>query len=1231
MRETAKEEGMAVDLQRSRFDIDLAAPVKAIRDARFLSAASLSGDEFRDALEGIVEQDRRIRNVKILDAAGKEILNVDRDDAGDSSGNPREESEGPDREFREDFIEELRSLSSEQILISEFSTIVDRGKIEPAVFLGTGLFYPSGARAGYVVVEVGIHEMIDGMVTLFEGKDHKFFLISSEGRWIYDSRAEDPWENLRDRKNGAWIIDEYPEVWQAMVSTGDGSISHDGLWIYRKHVPLETRAAETRQALRADGGLVESVRADPVYVLRQSGGGPSWSEVWLSMAPIIFFFLLTLGLLIPALLRKRQALKESYSATRKLSEAALRTRMAMDSAGVSELRIDLDSGKIDADKRLGAMLLFAPGEKLSTVVQWEERIHPQDRRKVLETLDPLWEEGEGTFSFRHRMKRGDGCWGWYRFRGSVRSELGDSTKVILGAYIDLTDVVLRDAELNRLEMATRQTLSGIAILDKDGVLEWSNPAFRDRPERAQMEIQGEAIWNLYSFSEGEEREKSAIRKAIFRGSEFSLTSSINRGETYWTRVVGNPVLDEVGIPSHYVVIESDISREKRAEADLRKSESLLTESQRLAGIGSWEVDLEEDSIFWSDEIYRIFGISDNQTPSTELMLSLCAPESREQLAQNLKRATEQGEQFQMEFRFVDPSGEEKWIFCKGMALIEGKVTSKIYGVAQDISSRKGSEHELKRAKDEAERLNDQLAEALDKAHLSERKAQEASEAKSSFLSMISHEIRNPLNGVIGMADLLRQTELDDVQEEYVQTIHSSGSTVVMLLDDILDFTRLEHGKIMFEEKRFSVEALVEETVLFFSARIAHKGLDFSFFIDPDAPDFVTGDITRVKQILYNLLGNAVKFTDAGSITLEVELKERRPNDRCLLMFSVQDTGMGIPDDRKDRIFQSFSQVDPSITRKFGGSGLGLAISKELSLRMGGNVHFESEESRGTRFEVSLPFPSTFGEKPAPDPRFTNVEAIGFFGLETREKHLRTMLEEIGVRVKTFAAEDEFIKALELSGPETWIFVDEVMLREGRKLYAAMQTRGVDAQGVVAIGFPATDHAYPFPVIRTSQPVTRKRLLSILQGNLGKKSVRQAPQKRAVESTPLKSLRILVAEDNAVNQKVIRLLLKRMGYDCEVVENGRLALEKVKEEDFDLILMDIQMPEMDGMEATAHIVKEVSEERRPRIVALTAGATSDNREEAAEVGMDGYLTKPVQSQALEAELQATEDFLGTRST
>ncbi len=1211
--------------------MDVLAGVEALRRIEFLSETGLSSEDFKRSLRAAVRSDPRVNSIRLLGRDGRPVLSAV--EAGERAKILADGGETP--EVDEEFLEDLRSLPEGDVLISGFA-LSDWGRETVVIHVGKGLFFGSGARAGYLVAEVDADDVVGGMRKVAGQSSTDLHIVAADGRWIYDPRTNRPWAGVDEEAAGRWMTDEHPEVWRAMISADDGSYSGEDIWVFREHIPLESLESGEIGVLEPDSeGEVTGVASRPFYLVRKVDDGGMWSEVWSAVIPILIVFVLALAILIPSLIRKREALERAEESARNLQEAVLRTRMAMETARISEWTIDFNTGKVTADKRTASMMLLGAENTIRTVEQWKERIHPNDRRKVMVNLESVWEQQKGTANVRHRMMRGDGSWGWFRFRGAVRRNEAEGKLYIIGAYIDLTDVVLKEAELHRLEMATRQSLSGITILDNEGRVEWANPAFRNRAERKSQSLSGREIWELFPFPESEEvRQRETIRDLVYKGEEFSFTVSYHPRdeEVSWRRVTGNPVLDEGGLPTNYVVIESDISKEKRTEADLRTSETLLSESQKLAEIGSWEIDCEEDTLYWSDQTYRIFGVGPDYVPTVASSLRFYRAEDQEKIRVHLEEAIESGKQFEGEFRLADGEADEpKWVFVKGMALRDAGVTEKVFGVVQDISSRKDYEEALLRAKEEAEGLNDKLAAALDKAHQSERKAMEANEAKSAFLSMISHEIRNPLNGVIGMTDLLWETELDGIQNDYVETIKNSGGSLLMLLDDILDYSKIEHGKIEFEQKEFSIINAVEESLLIFCTGMNDKGLDYGLWIDDDVPESVVGDVTRLKQILFNLIGNAVKFTEEGAVTVEVELRERLPNDRCLLVFRVKDSGMGIPEERHDRIFQSFSQVDPSITRKFGGTGLGLAISKELSQRMGGDITFESATGEGAEFEVVLPFPARFpkaGKRKGSGAR-ESARGLGLFSLETRARNFTTGLKRHGVVLERSPTEEEFVGAVGEAPPDAWIFVDEEYAGNGSIVEAFR--RRPETEGFrrpVVLTKSRREDGFGFDAVFLQRPGTRKRIGDLFarpEENEETRKERETRPEKPVES----SMKILIAEDNAVNQKVIRLLLKRMGYGSEIAENGRLALERVKKGGVDVVLMDIQMPEMDGIEAAERILREVPEDDRPWIIALTAGATRDNRDEAIEAGMKGYLTKPVQPADLQAELERAAEGIGEK--
>lgn len=801
---------------------------------------------------------------------------------------------------------------------------------------------------------------------------------------------------------------------------------------------------------------------------------------------------------------------------RRLRENETRFRRIFENAPIGLSVTSPDRRFVQVNEALCRMLGYSERELLATT--WAQVTHPEDlalsdrglvgltagnqdtgvRDGVREgARDRVW---DGVWDMEKRYIHSSGRTVWARVRvSSVRDAAGAPLYFVVHTE-DITERKAADAALEESEERFRLMADSCPALmwvtDSTGATRFLNRAYREYCGTEHDDVEGVRWTRLLHPDDAEECTRNAWR-SVREHSRFTGENRLRRadGEWRWFSSAAEPRFSATGAFLGHVGIALDITERKRAETLLKESSDRLMLATRAGTVGVWDYNVPDNSLVWDDQMFRLYG-----TTREAFGGALAAwqagihPDDRARCSRELEDALDGVRDFDTEFQVVWSDGSVHNVRaigqvqrdCTGRAL-------RMIGTNWDITA-------LKEAAEDLRRSNLALAEANAKANEMAAEADRANAAKSRFLANMSHELRTPMNGVIGMLQLLLRTRLTEEQEQYATVAERSGRTMLRLIDDILDLSRIEAGRIALETMNFSPRSVVEEVVESLRIRAEEKGLKLESDIEPDVPQQAGGDPYRLRQVLTNLAANAVKFTSEGGVMLRVAREKDAVVDSATgrLLFSVADTGIGIPPEQIDRVFSPFVQADTSITREYGGTGLGLAISKQLVEMMGGNIGVSTEPGKGSTFWFTAALESAPNAAPVP---------------------------------------------------------------------TATQAPDGDSPGV-----------------RTPPP----------RGNR----------------------RILVAEDNAVNRLVTLAQLKKLGYEPISVNNGAEAVEAVRHARFDLILMDCQMPVMDGFEATRRIHGSI--DPAIPIVALTADAMQEDRERCL-VDMNDYLSKPVSLNALEEML------------
>jgi PAS domain S-box-containing protein len=670
-----------------------------------------------------------------------------------------------------------------------------------------------------------------------------------------------------------------------------------------------------------------------------------------------------------------------------------------------------------------------------------------------------------------------------------------------------------------------------------------------------------------------------------------------------------------------VAVYADISELKQAEEAVRQSEELLATVLDHLPAPVYLRDRDGRFTLINHTYENVYRVKKDDLRGKTVHDVYPEHQAEKHAAQD-RDVIESREVMEYEIAVPEADGEHTFAVVRFPIVgASGKLVG-VGGVEHDITVRKLVEEQMRIAKEEAEAAN---------------------EAKSAFLATMSHEIRTPMNGVIGMTSLLLNTELSSEQREYTEVIRNSSDDLLTIINDILDFSKIEAGRLEVENQAFDLRDCLESALDLLAAKACQKGLDLAYLVAEEVPSGIKGDVTRMRQILVNLLGNAVKFTEEGEVVLSVNAKVEESDSasafpRYELSFSVIDTGIGIPPDRMDRLFQSFSQLDASTSRRYGGTGLGLAISKRLCELMGGTMWVESEVGKGTTFHFTIPTEST----PTPgrdylheiEPQLEGKRLLIVDDNPTNRVILTAQSHAWGMLPRPTASPIEALEWIAEGEPFDVAVLDMHMpemdgVNLAAKLREQRDPRALPLVMLTSIGeLESGADRTQFAAFLT-KPIKPSQLFDALVGIFAGQPVQARERKPSPEFKfdaqmgRRLPLRILLAEDNVTNQKLALRLLEKLGYRADVAANGLEVLEALDRQSYDLILMDMQMPEMDGLEATRRVRRAWRGEKGLRIIAMTANAMEGDRELCLAAGMDDYVSKPIRVKELVDALNQCE--------
>ena len=923
-----------------------------------------------------------------------------------------------------------------------------------------------------------------------------------------------------------------------------------------------------------------------------------------------------------------QDITERRNVEMKFANERIRLNNIIDGTQAATWEWNVQTGETVLNERWAEIVGYTL-EELSpvTIKTWISLVHPDDQVVSKDLAERHFSGELQIYDCECRMRHKDGRWVWVHDRGSVVTWSEDGTPLMMfGTHMDITgrkksEQILQKSEGRHRIMFEKSPL-GIMHIADDGMIIDCNEKFVEQMGSSRPQLIG-----FNAATQSKENLQRVVRKALTGEPSIfeDFYTSVTGKKTSYLRMIFNPI-NPGQSPSEIIVTIEDISERMQAQEKLKLASERLQLATSAANVGVWDYDVVNNVLVWDDMMLSLYGVRPDQfIGAYEAWENGLHPDDLAEASASLQGALRDKGDFTPEFRVVWPS-DNSVHYLKANALVirdDSGNPLRMIGTNWDITKSKLADAKQAEFSKQIELKNVELDEALVQANA-------ATHAKGEFLANMSHEIRTPMNGVIGMTELLLDTGLTGEQQRYAETIRSSGEALLFLINDILDFSKIEAGKLELETLNFDLMHLLDDFTDTLAANAHAKGLELLCSIDSGVPLFLQGDPGRLRQILNNLVGNAVKFTLEGQVAVRVSLLEQSETE-CILDFSVRDTGIGIPEGKTDKLFDLFTQVDASTTRQFGGTGLGLAISKRLSELMGGEIGVESTEGMGSEFWFTVRMGKQLGvsrDVAAVSTALEDVRVLVVDDNTTNCEILSTRLTHWGMR--TIEALDApqglqaLYRALEENDPFQMAVIDMQMpgmdgaalgraikadprLADTRMVMLTSLGRRGDAQLFKEIGFVAF----------ATKPVRQTELfnifLTVLTGASDSDGQAIITRHSAKDQIPhFNGERILLVEDNITNQQVAKGILKKMGLNVDAVANGAEALNSLQMSQYDLVLMDLQMPVMGGLEATIKIRDSQSKvlNHEIPIIAMTANAMKGDREKCFDVGMNGYVAKPV---------------------